>query len=256
MTTTSATTSTTAQGDDGAAAERVASLVVAELERVWAAIIRRHPDVPPVVVTLASGTVGVPAGSITLGHFAGARWEHLERGDLAELFVAGEGLARGPRDVLGTLLHEAAHGVGHTRGIRNTSRQGRYHNTEYKKLGMELGLSVAKADPIGWSDTDVPDSTAAEYADEIARLGAVIRAHRRSEHVALTIGAGAGAGDDGETGGGEDVRASNNNGVAALCGCEPPRRIRVAPSVLTLGAIECKVCGEAFTGPDEQDKAD
>ncbi|MER6816458.1 hypothetical protein ABT299_44955 [Spirillospora sp. NPDC000708] len=251
MTTTSATASTAdAPADEGG----VTSLLVAELERVWAAIIRRHPDVPPVVVTLASGTVGVPAGSITLGHFAGARWEHLERGELAELFVAGEGLARGARDVLGTLLHEAAHGVGWTRGIRNTSRQGRYHNTEYKKLAMELGLTVARVDPIGWSGTDVPDTTADEYADELAKLGAVIRAHRRSEHTAFTIGAGGGGEDGEEAGGAEDVRTSNNNGVAALCGCQPPRRIRIAPSVLALGEIECKVCEETFMDPDEEDE--
>ncbi|MEV4000665.1 hypothetical protein [Actinomadura sp. NPDC049753] len=53
---------------------------------------------PPVVVTLATGTIGVPAGSVTLGHFAGARWEHLEHGDVVELFVAEEGLARGARE--------------------------------------------------------------------------------------------------------------------------------------------------------------
>ncbi|GAA4396235.1 hypothetical protein GCM10023088_78570 [Actinomadura verrucosospora] len=243
MTTTSATVPT----------DSVTAPLVAALEHVWAAIIRRHPDVPPVVVTLASGTIGVPAGSVTLGHFAGARWEHLEHGDLAELFVAGEGLARGARDVLGTLLHEAAHGIGHTRGIRNTSRQGRYHNTEYKKLAQEVGLTVAKLDPIGWSDTHVPDSTAADYALEIDQLTAVIRAHRRSEHTARIVAAGGGAGQDGdEQGGGDDVRTSSNNGVSALCGCQPPRRIRVAPSVLALGAIECKICGEPFAGPDDE----
>lgn len=53
-----------------------------------------------------------------------ARWQH---GDqlLSGLFVGGE-LQRGNAEILATLLHEAAHGVAATRGIRDTSRQGRY----------------------------------------------------------------------------------------------------------------------------------
>jgi hypothetical protein len=40
--------------------------------------------------------------------------------------VGGEGLARGPAHVLGTLLHEAAHALARVRGIKDTSRQGRW----------------------------------------------------------------------------------------------------------------------------------
>ena len=43
------------------------------------------------------------------------------------MLVSGEGLQRGPTDVLGTLLHEAAHGLAQARSIQDTSRQGRYH---------------------------------------------------------------------------------------------------------------------------------
>jgi hypothetical protein len=63
--------------------------------------------------------------------------------------------------VLGTLLHEATHGLAHARGIRDTSRQGRYHNKRYAQLATELGLQVAEVDPIGWSATSVPETTAA-----------------------------------------------------------------------------------------------
>ena len=41
---------------------------------------------------------------------------------LPEVFVGDEGLARGPADVLGTLLHEAAHALADVRGIKDTSR--------------------------------------------------------------------------------------------------------------------------------------
>ena len=54
--------------------------------------------------------------------------------------ISGEGLRRTAHDVLGTLLHEAAHALAHARGIKDTSRQGRYHNKHFKTLAEELGL--------------------------------------------------------------------------------------------------------------------
>ena len=59
--------------------------------------------------------------------------------------MGGEGLRRGARAVLGTLLHEAAHGVATTRGIKDTSRQGRYHNRRFAELAAELGITVEPA---------------------------------------------------------------------------------------------------------------
>jgi len=181
-----------------------------------------HPDVPAVVIALGSGSGGA---RLKLGHFAPDRWQ---RGDgrVPELFVGGEGLARGARDVLGTLLHEAAHGVATSRGIQDTSRQGRFHNTRYRALAEELGLAVAKAGTVGWSNTTVPDATAALYRAELRRLEDALVAWRHA---------------DGQGRGG---RASNNNGVAARCGCD--RRIRVAASVLEAGPITCGLCGTDF----------
>ena len=69
--------------------------------------------------------------------------------------ISGEGLRRTPRDVLGTLLHEAAHALADARGIKDTSRQGRYHNTKFKMLAEELGLTVDHDPTIGWSVTTI-----------------------------------------------------------------------------------------------------
>ena len=63
------------------------------------------------------------AGGLRLGHFAAMRWADPDQpttdesdGGVAvrmpEVFVGGEGLARGPAEMFGTLLHEAAHGLG------------------------------------------------------------------------------------------------------------------------------------------------
>jgi hypothetical protein len=97
---------------------------------------------------------GSAAGSrqLTLGHFAAARWRFTNLGpdrpaERPEVLVSGEGLGRG-LDVLGTILHEATHGLAMARGIKDTSRQGRFHNLRFKALAEEMGQAVAKADPM------------------------------------------------------------------------------------------------------------
>ncbi len=97
------------------------------------------------------------------------------------MLVSGEGLQRGPVDVLGTLLHEAAHGLAYARKVSDTSRQGRYHNRRYATLARELGLDVAHLDPIGWSATRVPEPTAARYAEVLAELAEALVLWRRGE---------------------------------------------------------------------------
>jgi hypothetical protein len=157
--------------------------MIAVLEVAWAAIQSRHPQVPAVVIVLGAGSGRGPG--LTLGHFAAMRWNDPEQvGDgvrLPEVFVGGEGLSRGPADVLATLLHEAAHAVAHVRGIKDTSRQGRWHNARFKAIAEELGVEVTKDDRIGWSPTTLLASTRETYAAAIDELGRTLRLHRSIE---------------------------------------------------------------------------
>lgn len=226
--------------------------LLAALDQAWQAIRERHPDVPAVVLAIGSGTLGERPGVTRLGHYAAGRWATGEPGEpgevgtaVSEMFVGGEGLARGARDVLATLLHEAAHGIAHAREIADTSRRGQYHNQRFAALAREVGLDVAQVPRIGWSGTTLPEATAQTYADELAELAARITVWRRSEHEARLAGPGTGA--DGEE---DDEQPKDRNPRAALCGCTPPRRIRVAPGVLALGGIFCELCGEEFAIPD------
>lgn len=225
----------------------MAEALVTALAETWRAIQKRHPDVPDVMLTVGSGTLGARRGEVTLGHFAAGRWhttqaeqdpetaEDAQPGGpgIAELFVGGEGLRGGARSVLATLLHEAAHGVAATRGIKDTSRQGRYHNRRFAVLGAELGITIELDGNRGWSGTTLPDTTAADYVDELAALNAAILAYRRAE----TRGPG---------------KTSRNN-PPATCECDPVRRIRVARSVLEAGPIVCGICESPFT-IDEADE--
>jgi hypothetical protein len=183
--------------------------------------------VPDAVLVVASGTDGK---RLNLGHFAPHRWQ-VNGADRHEVLVGGEGLHRGPLEVLGTLLHEAAHGLAQARGIQDTSRQGRYHNRRYATLARELGLEVASVQPIGWSATTVPEPTAAAYAGQLEDLAAALVLWRRQEH---RIGAG----------------ARSRNLLAATCDCG--RRIRVAKTTLAEAPILCGLCTQPFH-PDDQD---
>lgn len=214
----------------------ISAPMVAALESAWAAIRARHPEVPAVVMVLGAGSIG-NAGGLRLGHFAAMRWADPDQPTteddaaavrLPEVFVGGEGLARGPADVLGTLLHEAAHALAHVRGIKDTSRQGRWHNAKFKALAEELGIEVTKDTRIGWSPTTIPTSTCDAYSEVVAELGRVLRLHRSVE-----------------ISGGRAKKPS-----PPPCVCECGRRIRVATSVLEAGPITCGVCGTDFA-PDQ-----
>jgi hypothetical protein len=205
-----------------------ASLLVAALERTWQTIRRRHPDVPDAVVVVASGSEGK---RLNLGHFAPHRWQ-VNGTDRHEVLVGGEGLHRGPLEVLGTLLHEAAHGLAQTREVQDTSRQGRYHNRRYAHLAGELGLEVTTVKPIGWSATTVPEPTAAAYAGQLEELQAALVLWRRQEHRI-----------------GSSTRARN----LLACTCPCGRRLRVAKATLAEAPILCGACEEPFepADPDE-----
>jgi hypothetical protein len=213
---------TTSTASDG-----TASLLVAALEHTWQTIRTHHPELPQAVLVVASGAEGK---RLNLGHFAPHRWQ-VNGADRHEVLVGGEGLRRGPLEVLGTLLHEAAHGLGQARGVQDTSRQGRYHNRRYATLARELGLEVASVQPIGWSATTVPDTTAAAYAGQLQELQAALVLWRRQEH---RLGAG----------------PRSRNLLAATCGCG--RRIRVAKATLAEAPILCSSCAQPFQ-PDDQD---
>jgi hypothetical protein len=221
----------TAAPADRAAASRL----VAALEHAWSAIRTHHPEVPPVVIVVASGS-DPRSRRLNLGHFAAGRWQLTSPDaptDRPEVLVSGEGLQRGPIDVLGTLLHEAAHGLAHARKVSDTSRQGRYHNRPYATLARELGLDVAHLQPIGWSATSVPEPTAARYAEVLAELTGALVLWRRAEQAAPT--------DPGRS----------RNPLACTCACG--RRIRVARSVLEQAPIVCAGCAQPFQPEDDEE---
>ncbi|GGQ79642.1 hypothetical protein GCM10010166_57170 [Couchioplanes caeruleus subsp. azureus] len=201
------------------------------LETAWAAIRTRHPEVPDAVLVVGSGSPAKGSQSMKWGHFASLRWQSGDT-QLPEVLVSGEGLKRTPAEVFTTLLHEATHGLADTRGIQDTSRQGRWHNKKFATLAAELGLTAEKDDKLGYSPCTLTDHAAAKYAATITTLAAALNAYRHPE----------------PTGDGKQ-RTNNNNGIAAECEC--PRKIRLSKTAFEEGGpIVCADCNAAFLPED------
>lgn len=201
------------------------------LYSAWSAIRKQHPEIPDAVIVVGAGS---DKSGLKFGHFATSRWIHkTTQQRYGEIFIGGEGLARGGRATIGTLIHESAHALADLRGVKDTSRQGRYHNTKFRSLAEELGIDVAQDATIGWSVTTVPDATASVYARQIAALDKAIVATRASDYMPRGRG-------------GEDETPKNTNGFSLHCDCDPPRKIRISRVCREAGAITCQVCESEF----------
>ncbi|NUW47016.1 hypothetical protein [Nonomuraea rhodomycinica] len=245
------------------------SKIIAALEKAWTDIQSRHPEVPDVV--MITGTSGQRGGD-RWGHHWPERWVLADgSGRRPELFIAGELFAKGGRRTLLTLLHEAAHALAHARRIKDTSREGRYHNRRFVEVARELGLTPPdKPDTgIGFSAVTLEDATAATYAATIEAMDAAALAYLVDLNELLTsvvvTGTGPGAGIDLGEEGGEVApvslpgtvttkRRRSGRRVPAECGCTPPRRIQLTPKALEDGPLICGLCSKRFQAPELDDQ--
>jgi curved DNA-binding protein CbpA len=216
------TRESTSNGSAHGNSSPMASRIIKVLEDIWLEIRRWNPEIPAVVIIIASGTDGKHP---RWGHHAPDRW-NVAGEYLAEIMISGEGLHRPAREVLATLLHEAAHALARARGLKDTSRQGRYHNAKFKACAEEVGLAVEHDDSFGWSATTLTPATELAYAAQLQALADAITIWRH-----------------GETTTGPKARR-NTNLIAAICPCG--RSIRVAASTLAEAPITCQACDQDF----------
>lgn len=244
------------------------STVVQLLERVWDRIRREHPDLPEVVIITGSGLVGASKW----GHFRAEGWRLREEGAVLrrhELFLAGEALAKGARQVLQTMLHEGAHTLARVRDLKDTSRQGRWHNKTFRRLSEEMGLEhrASKADTVhGYSFVTLAPGTEERYADLLADLDEGIRLEcdlpvwmgGRWRDTSDGAEGDSGSEPESEPEGGDHIRRVAGTGdsprksgnVKAVCGCDEPLIIRLSRKVLDTRAVCCEMCGCRFKQAD------
>ena len=213
------------------------SLTVA-LARVWATIRRHHPEVPEVMLLAVPNPHGNRG---VLGHFAALRWKPRSESAgkrIHEVVVVAEHMDRTAEEIVGTLLHEAAHALNFERGIRDCSRS-QYHNQHFKEAAEQLGMTVEQVPHYGYAKTAMTPDTAMRYAVETAGLSLVLM-HRSFE---ATIPGKLDAGGATPTGV-ADKRDAGGRYKKAACTC--PFNIRVSRKVMTTTVIRCETCGDAF----------
>jgi hypothetical protein len=181
-------------------------VLAAELAHAWADIQRHHPELP----------------------------------DLAapESLIGESSSACGTELSFERLLHEAVHGIAAARGIRDTSRAGRYHNRRFLAIAEELGLEHAD-DPhpsSGFSLVTMTAETRRRYRPTAERLHRALKAHLVATATDTKRSFRGPAARHGSSGGGVRVKAV----------CECGRNVRVVPSVLAQAPIVCGACKKPF----------
>lgn len=240
----------------------------AALADLYGGIQKRHPDrtengktVPglPAQIIITVGDGGNKFGGLTTIGL----WKDPETGGVvAQVMLAAQTVAHGPRAILEIFLHESAHLLATTRGIKDCSASGnQYHNEKFKALSVEMGLTppAQKHKTRGWTAARLGDETAEEYREELKAL----------EAAALSDLAGTGhaapedddPADEAEGGGGDagdETAPTAKKRFKVTCECgdpeDPDGYHDMTPRMYTRAAQFCAECGQRFRN-DEFDDA-
>ncbi len=97
----------------------------------------------------------------TMGWFTyGKVWkDEIEKSFYHEIAISAEYLYRGYDEICATLIHEMVHLYCYTNGIKETSRNGTYHNKKFKVEAELRGLTIGYDKRIGHSPTTLQEET-------------------------------------------------------------------------------------------------
>ncbi|MFF2080565.1 hypothetical protein ACFVXG_38105 [Kitasatospora sp. NPDC058162] len=206
------------------------AVIISTVETAWQEIRRRHPDVPELAVTTASGNGADPTRCATLR----TGREFTRDGVLTmELRFCAGTLRHGGQANLQALLHHAAHGLARRRGVKEVSSGYRWHNKHFARIARELGLTPPRrATPVvGMTDCRLDDAEATRWSEVIAVLDAAagVRLEAAVQSTATP----------------RSPRSGNR--FAVVCAeCSPPRRLQITPFSFEQGPLLCGVCLTKF----------
>lgn len=139
---------------------------VTELKSIYDSLNRDYYEnkLPEVVITVQSS----PKGK-AYGWYAKDRWgiEADKEKAFDEINISAEYLSRPIENIVSTMQHEMVHLYCAVNDIKDTSNNNVYHNKKFKEEAEKRGLSIEKAQTIGWSATTPTD----EFVGYIKDLG-------------------------------------------------------------------------------------
>jgi hypothetical protein len=160
-----------------------------------------------------------------------------------EIMISAENLARGGREVFGTVAHEVAHAINIVRGVQDVDMNGR-HNKKFKTTAEYFfGLLIEEYAPnhwAGWTKTTVPRECAEKWSAQIEKISESIRV---ASGYGRKTGTGTGTGGGFTITGGDEPRGRDKNGLKAVCQCGSI--IRTSRRALDKG-ITCGGCDAPF----------
>lgn len=157
----------------------------------------------------------------TYGHCSVAKVWHRPNDETYELNIAAEVLNYPIEETLDTMVHEMVHLYCREHGIKEVSRNGRYHNGKFREEAEARGLEcVYTGEKIGWNTR--PGDRLIEYA--LSKDWSEIRIGRNTGMPAIRIG------------GGDTGTAAQGAGQAAAPGCKRPSSTR---------KLQCPCCGNS-----------
>lgn len=192
------------------------STIVRALEGTWRGLQRRHKDLPDVNIVV--GGTGSDDGATAIVTPGGTT-----------VMVSRERLTEGALPTFRSLAHQATHALAVVRGVTDTSREGRYHNTTFADLALTIGLEDTGRDSrSGYAALKVPQRIIERYGRHIDRLDAVLKDFEI--HPADQA----------------DQRDRTSYQLRAECSCVPPVTFRIARTQFNRGPIHCPTCDTDF----------
>lgn len=178
--------------------------ILTALDTALSAIRATHSDVPTALAVVISTGMGKKHGSFQADSWADTV-EGVTTGARHELLMASESLSRGAEATLTTLIHEAGHALAHATGVKDTSRQGRYHGSKFRTIAESMGLTCEDNETSGTITTGLTEWAKAHYAAELELLASVLVTARKPV----------------------DKSASKKTTIRIVCGCEMPLTVPI-----------------------------
>ena len=132
--------------------DRLFDLSIQRLEiadpTLYQKLIQANRKRPRVVIAVSSRR------TLSLGWYSPNRWGG-KRDAIDEIAILPGTTSAGIHETSNTLVHELAHFVNEALEIRDTCRDGRYHNRRFKGMAENFGLGVQKVTTYGYAATTI-----------------------------------------------------------------------------------------------------